>query len=97
MTSQLPSLDSVLDRLVTVESQNRSIRRAGAVVLSLVGAVLIMAQARPPSQTVEAERLVLRDAMGTARIVLSSGEGEGGVGSSLVLRDKNGRIVFQAP
>src|SRR5437899_1085286 len=89
MTSQLSSLDSVLDRLATVEAQNRSIRRAGAVVLSLVGAVLIMAQARPPSQTVEAERLVLRDAMGMARIVLSSGEGEGGV-ASLTLSDANG-------
>src|SRR2546427_8082866 len=55
MTSQLSSLDSVLDRLATVEAQNRSIRRAGAVVLSLVGAVLIMAQARPPSQTVRSE------------------------------------------
>src|SRR2546426_409463 len=89
MTSQLSSLDSVLDRLATVEAQNRSIRRAGAVVLSLVGAVLIMAQARPPSQTVEAERLVLRDAMGMARIVLSSGEGEGGA-ASLTLSDANG-------
>ena len=89
MTSQLSSLDSVLDRLATVEAENRSIRRAGAVVLSLVGAVLIMAQARPPSQTVEAERLVLRDAMGMARIVLSSGEGEGGA-ASLTLSDANG-------
>ena len=89
MTSQLSSLDSVLDRLAAVEAQNRSIRRAGAVVLSLVGAVLIMAQARPPSQTVEAERLVLRDAMGMARIVLSSGEGEGGA-ASLTLSDANG-------
>src|SRR2546422_10980747 len=48
-----------------------------------------MAQARPPSQTLEAERLVLRDAMGTARIVLSSGEGEGGA-ASLSLSDANG-------
>jgi len=89
MTSQLPLLDSVLDRLVKVEAQNRRIRLAGAVVLSLVGAVLIMAQARPVSQTVEAEHLVLRDAMGTARIVLSSGEGEGGA-ASLTLADAGG-------
>ena len=82
MTSQLSSLDSVLDRLATVEAENRSIRRAGAVVLSLVGAVLIMAQARPPSQTVEAERLVLRDAMGMA-------SREGGA-ASLTLSDANG-------
>ena len=89
MTSQLPLLDSVLDRLVKVEAQNRRIRLAGAVVLSMVGTVLIMAQVRPPSQTVEAERLVLRDAMGMARIVLSSGEGEDGA-ASLTLSDANG-------
>src|SRR6266702_795814 len=85
MTSQLSSLDSVLDRLAAVEAQNRSIRRAGAVVLFLVGAVLIMAQGRPPSQTVEAERLVLRDARGML-VVLRNGV------PGVALRDEQGRL-----
>ncbi len=83
MTSQLSSLDSVVDRLVKVEAQNRSIRLAGAVVLSLVGAVLIMAQARPPAS------LTLSDANGNPRgmlVVLRNGV------PGVALRDQQGRL-----
>jgi hypothetical protein len=69
MTAQTGSLAGVVERLERVERQNGRLKLAGAVVLLLAAAGLVMAQTFPASRTVEAEAFVLRDGGGTARAV----------------------------
>ncbi len=60
---------SVLERLETLEKQNRRLKRAGLVVMVLAGATLRIGQAKPQWK-VEAERFVLMDANGKVRAEL---------------------------
>ena len=94
MNTDTPRMEAVLTRLEAVERQNRRMKIVGAVVLVLVGAGLLMAQAKPgkrvvEAQKVEAEEFVLKDRGGKVRGlwgVLSHGT------TTLMLVDKTGRI-----
>lgn len=75
MTAQTPDLAVVVARLEKVERQNRRMKFTGISVLLLAAVGLLMGQAQPKGQTVEAEEFVLRDSVGTrlARLGLADG------------------------
>ncbi len=72
MTAEAPDIQAMAQRLTRVERQNRRLKRAGAVVLAGIAAVVLMGQGKVVKmpQWVEGERFVLRDSNGVARAVL---------------------------
>ena len=89
MTTQTPDWHAMLTRLEKVEMQNRRLKLMEVVVLVLVSAALLMGQALPKSQIVEAESFIVRDMNGKPRAVLRVGpDGSTGLG----LYDKDGKI-----
>ena len=70
MTIQTPDLTAVVERLETVERQNRRMKRVGLIAIGLVGAVFVMGQAEPKSRVVEAEQFIVRDSRGQKRALL---------------------------
>ncbi len=99
-----PTLEQRLDRL---ERENRCLKRAGALALAVIAAVVLMGQATGAKvpKVIEAERFVVRDASGNTRAVLGStvlettqtGAVEKRPPSSLVLFDKDGKVTWSAP
>lgn len=74
----------VVKRLERVEVQNRRMKIAGLSILFLVGSALLMGQTLPPSDTLEARELILRDHNGDLRVGLYSN------GSGLILFNRDG-------
>ncbi|HLY61934.1 MAG TPA: hypothetical protein VKV95_14405 [Terriglobia bacterium] len=72
MRSQTPELQAVLERLEKLERQNRKLKRAGALALATVAAVVLMGQAVPKSHIVEAEEFVARDSSGKIQATLNA-------------------------
>ncbi len=70
MDEHATELTDILTRLGRVERENRRLKQVGFVVLVLVGAVLLMGQARS-NRTVEAEQFILKDANGRMRARLA--------------------------
>jgi hypothetical protein len=87
MTTKTPTLEMVIERLTRVEAQNRNLKRLLCALALVVGAVLVMGQAKP-SHVVEGQKFILLDAEGKERAVLDSNE-QGG--ANLVLVDVNGK------
>jgi hypothetical protein len=58
--------EMILARLERLENENRTLKRIMLGFLVLVGAVILMGQARAP-RTIEAERFILKDAAGVTR------------------------------
>ena len=69
-TDETPDLQNLALRVKRLERQNRAMRRVITVVLALAVAGLLMAQSRPASRIIEAEKFVVRDATGQERAVL---------------------------
>ncbi len=65
-----PTVQALTQRLERLERENRRLKRAGALALLLAGGVFLMGQSLPASRVVEAEKLVIRDTTGKARVVL---------------------------
>ncbi|HEU5335821.1 MAG TPA: hypothetical protein VFU27_07655 [Terriglobales bacterium] len=81
---------TVEERLSKLEVQNRCFKRATAAALVIMGAVLLMAQARPAPPTVEATQIILRDAQGRERVrVAVAGDGNPAVS----MLDQQGRLL----
>jgi len=80
-------LSNILARLGSVERENRRLKRMVLGVLVLVGAVLLMGQARPTYRIAEAERFALKDATGRTRARL---EMDGEDRPTLALLDASG-------
>jgi hypothetical protein len=78
--------ESVTRRLDTLERESRRAKRVGLLLLVGAAAGLAMGQVRAPAETIEARRIVVKDASGAARGVLS-GTPEGAL---LELYDKDG-------
>jgi len=74
MQHETPEFIAVLARLDKLERQNRRLKRAGAVALIAVAAIVLMGQAAPKSRIVEAEKFVLRDAKQRVRARLETDE-----------------------
>ena len=106
MASETPDLQAIMERLEKVEKQNRRLKQAGATVLTLCAAFVLMGQTSPKSRTVEAEEFIVRDANGEMQMVLNTVEGRPFIslydantarvvlciskGPALILRDANG-------
>ena len=100
-------METLARRLDRVERENRWLKRWGALALAVMAAVVLMGQATGSkvAKVVEAERFVVRDASGNTRAVLGStvlettqtGAVEKRPPSSLVLFDKNGKVIWSAP
>jgi hypothetical protein len=88
MTSENESQASLFARLEKVERQNRSLRIFGSVALLGVAGALFLGLAAAPSKTVEAERFIVRDSLGKARMILAVGD----EGPALTLLDKDGKL-----
>lgn len=84
-----PTMKAVVERLESVEGENRRLKRAGVAALAVGAAVLLTGQAVPSqvAKLVEAEQFVLRDPSGKARAWLNVADGA----VNLALADKNER------
>ncbi len=77
MIMQTPDMQAILERLDRLEKQNRRLKRLGVTSLLIVAALALTGQARPKARTVEAERFVLRDGQGRARITIGTPKSSG--------------------
>src|SRR5258708_12751605 len=85
MTSDHSELQAIKNRLSTLEAQNRRLKWCGLSLLAVLSAFVLMGQAAPTPQVIEAQRFVLKDAKGNVRAWL----GLFGKGSELILGDTN--------
>jgi hypothetical protein len=67
MTSDTTALQTLMDRLGKLEAQNRRLKWSGVTVLAALSALILMGQAAPAPQVVEAQKFVLKDADGNVR------------------------------
>lgn len=93
-----PELQAVVERLEKVEKENRILKRFCLAILLMLGAAVVMGQARPV-RIVEAESFVLKDSAGQVRARLAvdapgkpmlSFLGDGRVQAALVGGDEPG-------
>jgi len=70
MAPGTPELLALAERLERFEKQSRRLKWAGVAVLLFVFAALLMGQAWPPSETIEARAFIVRDADGKVRVSL---------------------------
>jgi hypothetical protein len=82
-----PTMEALAQRLEKVEQQNRRLRGAGIAVVVLAAAGLLMGQAMPRAQTVEAREFILRGAEGKVRADLVAFKD----GLALTLLDESGK------
>lgn len=66
-------LESILQRIERLERQNRQLKLIGLGIALIVGTLLVGGAAKTP-RTVEAEKIVLRDSHGRARVTISTSE-----------------------
>jgi hypothetical protein len=85
MTCTATELQEVKKRLSDLETQNRRLKWSGLSLLAVLSAIVLMGQAAPPPQVIEAQRFVLKDAKGNVR----AWWGLFGKGSEFVLGDTN--------
>jgi len=88
MTAENRTQDSLLMRIEKVERENRGLKIAGSIALLGVAGALFLGLSAPPSKTIEAELVIIRDTTGKARIIL----GVGDEGPALTLLDKDGKL-----
>lgn len=82
-----PTWEALTRRLERLERQNRLIKRAGAVLCVAIAVFLVMGQASPGGQVIEAQRFVLRDpSTGKGRAALSLLQ-DGSAGLSILALD----------
>jgi hypothetical protein len=72
----IPEIDGLVRRIESLERQNRLQRRAIVVVFSLVVVAGLWAQPRT-TRTIEAEKFVLRDSQGRARVTIGTPRSSG--------------------
>jgi hypothetical protein len=68
-----PEIENVLQRVERLERQNRRLKLVGLGIALCVGILLAMGAAKTP-RTIEAEKIVLRDSRGRARVTISTPE-----------------------
>lgn len=82
----------LMQRLERLERSNRRLKALAACVLVGLAAVLLMGQARPALQTIEAQEFIVKDANGNIRARL----GNYAAGASLNLYQESGRASLVA-
>lgn len=88
MTQGTLTLSAVAGRLERLEKQNRRLKYAGAAILLLISAVLLMGQVAPVPEGIAAREFIVLDAYGTPRAILTATESGGG----LSLHDPDGNV-----
>jgi hypothetical protein len=71
-----PEMRNVCDRLGRLERENRILKRVGIAAVLLAVSVAIMGQARP-NRTIEADKVIVRDSRGHARITIGTASSSG--------------------
>jgi|HubBroStandDraft_5_1064220.scaffolds.fasta_scaffold219024_2 hypothetical protein len=76
MSELVTDLSVLLSRLESIERENRRLKQIGLVAIVLSTLMLLMGQAHPANQTVEAEKFILKDSNGIirARLQLEPGD-----------------------
>ena len=87
MRPETPDIQVILERLNSLEKQNRRLRQAGVLVLIGIGALLLTGQVVPPNRIIEAQKFVLTDTEGRSRGEWSADRTR----SELALYDQEGR------
>src|SRR5262245_40019554 len=64
-------LADIVQRLKTLETQNRRMKLAGLVLAVMAVTSVLMAQAAPVPESIEAQKFVLKNSSGQPRAVLS--------------------------
>ncbi len=72
MTVQESDLKGLTVRLQKLEKQNRRLKGVGGLVLALTCSLFLIGQAAPKSQTLEAERFIVKDKAGIVRATLGT-------------------------
>jgi hypothetical protein len=88
MTSEIKDPGSLLVRLEKVERENRGFRIAGSLAILAAAGALFLGLASPPSKSLEAELIIVRDTHGKARMILGVGDD----GPALTFLDKDGKL-----
>lgn len=70
MTDRPVDLAHLAKRVAVLERWNRTMKWVGITVLACLGALLLLGQARPTKKIVEADKFIVRDALGRERVVL---------------------------
>jgi len=96
MTPEMLDCRAVLHRLDRLERQNRRLGRAVLVAMAAVGALVFMGVTGPQkgdasAQTIEAQKIILRDSRGKIRASLTASE----AGAELALYDADGDLRVQ--
>ena len=89
MKPQTPDILAVLERLETLEKQNRRLKQAVALFMIFVSSLVLMSAAGHKGRTVEAQQIALKDEAGNTRAIL----GMRSAGPGLALYDGNGDKV----
>jgi hypothetical protein len=91
MTSDIPDLQAILERIGNLEAQNRRLRRGSIAIVVLLSTVILMGQAAPSPRVVEAQRFILKDSDGNVRGWM----GTIGKGSELSLGNVNAQPMMR--
>lgn len=91
MSSEIPELQAIRERLLELELQNRRLKRSGFAILVVLSAVILMGQVAPTPRVVEAQRFVIKDKDGKERGWL----GTIGKGSQLTLGNVNAEPMMR--
>ncbi len=69
-----PTIDKLVQRMDSLERENRRLKLSGIIVLFLIGAVVLMGQAKPSkgAKVIEAEEIIIRDKNKQIRVSISS-------------------------
>lgn len=88
MTSESKDQGSLLARLEKVERENRRFRVFGSFAILAAAGALFLGLSAPPSKSLEAELIIVRDTQGKARMILGVGDD----GPALTFLDKDGKL-----
>lgn len=88
MTSEIKDSGSLLVRLEKVERENRRFKIVGSLAILGAAGALFLGLSAPPSKTLDAELIIVRDPHGKARMILGVGDD----GPALTCLDKDGKL-----
>ncbi len=74
-----PIIDALAERVNRLERENRRLKQCGLALLSLAGVGLLMGQAAPRANVVQAQRVVIVDEEGNERIVMAAAKDQANI------------------
>jgi len=91
VTDDSPESQTILERLAKLEKQNRRLKLGGIMTVTVLLALVLMGQAPPSANIVEAQKFVLKDAHGNVR----GWFGIMGTGSELMLGNDHAQPMMR--